>query len=173
MAATSGESRVVVYHSLYSVPLSERFNVTWVNKLRRQILAMRRALSFMLSPCVEKILSFMVLDDVNVYVCLVLQRRGIPATVRNRVVGFLDDPFELRRAIRALVLKVYWDDYVGRPSDHQGSPLHWQRVCQEVADYQFAHSRCVDGFVVGSLPSSPRLRVLSFREQLDIFTGAS
>ena len=169
----SGETRVVVYHSLYSVPLSERFNVTWLKQLRRQILAMRRALSFMLSPCVEKILSFIVLDDVNVHVCLVLQRRGIPAIVRNRVVCFLYDFLKLRRVIRALILKVYWDDYVGRPSDHQGSPLHWQRVCQEVADYQFAHSRCVDAFVVGSSLSSLRLRVHSFREQLDILTGAS
>ena len=169
----SGETRVVVYHSLYSVPLSERFNVTWVKQLRRQILAMRRVLSFMLSPCVEKTLSFIALDDLNVHVCLVLQRQDIPATVRNRVVCFLDDFVKLRRVIRALILKVYWDDYVGRPSDHQGSPLHWQRVCQEVADYQFAHSRCVDGFVVGSSSSSLRQRVLSFREQLDILTEAS
>ena len=167
MAATSCDTRQLVYHNLYSVPSSERWNATWVIRLHRQILAMRRALSFMLSPCVEKILSFIALDDLNVHVCLALQHHAKLATVTKWVVGFLDDRFELRRAIRTLVLKVYWDAYVGRPTDYKGSPDHWSRVCQEVADYQFAHSRCFDGFVDQSL------RIYSFREQLDILTGAS
>ena len=114
----------------------------------------------MLTPCVEHIMSFLALDDLLVYDCLLLQTRhsdiGIP-TVRSRIISFLDNRFHIRRALRAAVMNYFWDNYVGRPPDFQGDTMHWRRICQEISEYQFAHTRCL----------RDNVRVSRFREQLD------
>ena len=157
------ETRGLVYTRLYDTPLPDRLNRAWCTQLRCQLTAMRKALSFMLTPCVEHIMSFLVLDHELVHVCLLLRQRrsdlGIP-TIRRRVVSFLDIRFGVRRALRAIVLQYFWNNYVGRPPDFQGSTMHWRRVCQEMYDYLGLHSRC--GFY--------NVRVSRFTEQLDILT---
>ena len=162
------ETHGLVYTALHNSLFAERVNLAWRAQLHSQKLAMRKALSFMLTPCVEHIMSFLELDDELVHVCLLLRQRrselGTP-TIQSRVVSFLDIRFGVRRAFRAIVLQYFWNNYVGRPSDFKGSTMHWTRVCQEIADYQFAHSRC-------SASSGPRClrdkgRVSRFREQLD------
>ena len=153
-------TQVLVYYRLYNVPIADRLKLAWYEQLQFQLLSMRRALSFMLTPCVEHIMSFLELDDALVYVCLLLRKRhsdlGIPI-IRRIVTGFLDIRFGVRRALRAIVLQYFWNSHVGRPTDFKGSVLHWQRVCQEMEDYQFAHSRC----------RRVSLQVSRFREQLD------
>ena len=154
------ETHGLVYTRLYDTPLPERLNRAWCTQLRCQLMAMRKALSFMLTPCVEHIMSFLELDDELVHVCLLLRQRrselGTP-TIQSRVVSFLDIRFGVRRALRATVLQYFWNNYGGRSPDFQGSTMHWRRVCQELADYEFAHSRCVCDNVC----------VSRFREQLD------
>ena len=150
----------LVYGRLYDTPYQERLKSEWLRQLHCQLLAMRKALSFMLTPCVEHVMSFLELDDALVHVCLLLQERsfdlGIP-TIRRSVVSFLDIRFGVRRVLRAIVLQYFWNNYVGRPPDFKGSVMHWRRVCQEIADYQYAHGRCV----------CDNVRVSRFREQLD------
>ena len=151
----------LVYGRLYDTPLQERFKSEWLRQMYCQLLAMRKALSFMLTPCVEHVMSFLGLDDALVHVCLLLQERsfdlGIP-TIRRSVVSFLDIRFGVRRVLRAIVLQYFWNNYVGRPPDVWNiSVMHWRRVCQEIADYQYAHGRCV----------CDNVRVSRFREQLD------
>ena len=125
---------------------------------------MRRALSFMLSPCVEHIMSFLELDHSLVHVCLLLRQRpsdlGIPI-IQRRVLRFLGDVrFGVRRDLRTILLQYYWDNCVGRPPDRQGDVFHWRRVCQEMYDYLGLHSRC----------RFYNVRVSRFAEQLDILT---
>ena len=136
----------LVYSRLYHLRIEDRLNGAWEVQLQFQLITMRRALSFMLTPCVEHILSFLALDDSLVYDCLLLQTRhsdiGIP-TVRSIIISFLDNRFHIRRALRATVMNYFWDNYVGRHPDFQGNTMHWSRVCQEISDYQFAHTRCL------------------------------
>ena len=108
-------------------------------------------------------MSFHALEDSLVYVCLLLQTRhsdiGI-TTIRSIINSLLDDRLQIQRDLRAAVMKYFWDDYVGRPSDFKGDTMHWRRVCQEISDYQFAHTRCL----------RENVRVSRFREQLDSLT---
>ena len=156
-------TRRLVYSRLYHLRIEDRLNRAWQVQLQFQLITMRRALSFMLTPCVEHILSFLALDDSIVYVCLLLQTRhsdiGIP-TIRSVIISFLDDRLQIQRDLRAAVMNYFWDDYVGRPSDFIGDIMHWRRVCQEISDYQFAHTRCL----------RENVRVSRFREQLDSLT---
>ena len=80
------ETHGLVYSRLYDTPLPDRLNRAWCTQLRCQLMAMRKALSFMLTPCVEHIMSFLELDDELVHVCLLLRQQrsdlGTP-TIRN------------------------------------------------------------------------------------------
>ena len=158
------ETHGLVYTRLYDTPLPDRLNRAWCTQLHCQLMAMRKALSFMLTPCVEHIMSFLELDDALVHVCLLLRQRrsdlGIPI-IQRRVVRFLDDyRFGVRSALRAIVLQYFWDNYVGRWDDWIGDAFHWRRVCQEMYDYLGLHSRC----------RFYNVRVSRFAEQLDILT---
>ena len=172
MSSTPPRCRLV-YARLYGLPLRDRLNRAWTEQLRCQILAMRRALSFMLSPCVEHIMSFLELDDALVHVCLLLRQRrsdlGIPI-IQRRVVRFLDDyRFGVRSALRAIVLQYFWDNYVGRPPDWQGDVFHWRCVCQEMYDYLGLHSRCRSR--CDNVLTEEQLDSLTrFEEQLDSLT---
>ena len=156
-------TRRLVYSRLYHLRIEDRLYRAWQVQLQFQLITMRRALSFMLTPCVEHIMSFLALDDSIVYVYLLLQTRhfdiGIP-TIRSVIISFLDDRLQIQRDLRAAVMNYFWDVYVGRPSDFIGDIMHWRRVCQEISDYQFAHTRCL----------RENVRVSRFREQLDSLT---
>ena len=52
-------STKLVYDQLYDVNVARRGRSDWILELNRQILAMRKLLSFMLDPCVENILKFL------------------------------------------------------------------------------------------------------------------
>ena len=156
-----------VYAILYELPFPDRLNRSWIEQLRCQTSAMRRALSFMLSPCVEHIMSFLELDHSLVHVCLLLQRRpldlGVPIIQRS-IVRFLDDVrFGVRRDLRTVLLQYFWDNYVGRLSHQRGDALYWDMVCREMLDYLSSHSRC----------RLYNVRVSRFAEQLDTFTKPS
>ena len=83
---------------------------------------------------------------------------GLDLGIRRSVVRFVDIRFAVRAVLRAIVLQYFWDSYVGRHPDFQGSVRHWQRACQEIADYPFAYDRCV----------CDNERVSRFSEQFDI-----
>ena len=101
------ETRGLVYTRLYKTTIEGRVNREWGKQLQFQLMAMRRALSFMLTPCVEHIMGFLALGDALVYDCLLLQTRhsdiGIPP-VRSIIISFLDNRFHTRRALRATVM---------------------------------------------------------------------
>ena len=124
------EIRGVVYAALYGVRLERRLTEVWCRELSRQLLAIRTCLSCLLSPCIDRVLSFLDAGLPAFYVC-----QKIPSRVRKRVALFLDDRYIMRNLLRAACLQWYWSLYVGRPDDFKGDGQSWLRVCQECSHY--------------------------------------
>ena len=137
-------SRILVYHALYNVPLARRLlDEDWIIELKMQQHTMSKLLSFVLRPCVDRILSFIELGDAGrevVYGFWALTQVTSPSMAKH-IVAFVDERHVVRRLLTRTCMKCFWDVYVGRLPRWEGCTVSWTKACQEIVDYLECHSR--------------------------------
>ena len=104
------QSRILVYHALYNVPLARR-NKDWITDLNMQTHTMSMLLSFVLRPCVDRILSFIELGDAGrevVYGFWALTQVTNP-TMAKHIVAFVDERHAIRRFLTRTCMTCFWD----------------------------------------------------------------
>ena len=137
-------SRILVYHALYNVPLARRLlDEDWITDLKMQTHTMSKLLSFVLRPCVDRILSFIELGDAGrevVYGFWALTQVTNPSVAKD-IVAFADERHVVRRLLTRTCMTCFWDCQIGRDPDWTLCTHSWTKACTMIVDYLESHSR--------------------------------